>query len=58
MILFESFVEDWVFVFSKEMNEIGAIEKCVFVLSELANLSSSKSKIQSIRLEITKVLKN
>ena len=57
MILFESFVEDLGF-FSKDMNEIGAIEKCVFVLSELANLSSSKSKIQSIRLEITKVLKN
>ena len=57
MILFESFVEDF-FFFSKDMNEIGAIEKCVFVLSELANLSSSKSKIQSIRLEITKVLKN
>lgn len=57
MILFESFVED-LFFFSKDMNEIGAIEKCVFVLSELANLSSSKSKIQSIRLEITKVLKN
>ena len=57
MILFESFVEDLVF-FSKDMNEIGAIEKCLFVLSELANLSSSKSKIQSIRLEITKVLKN